>query len=347
MRIRFSLILAGFLALALSPLGGAGAAAEETRLFRIGTGGVGGTYYPVGQGVAHAITNPTGKENCAPMPCGVAHLLAVAQTANGSVSNLEDIREGRIESGFSQSDVAYWAHMASGIYKDAEPFADIRAIASLYREDIHLVARKGSGIENINDLRGRHVSLDDPGSGTIVAARIILKAYGLQEGELKAQYIKPADAIKKMRAGELDAFFVVAGTPSKAISELNADGLVTLIPIDGPVAARLTKDNAFFSRTAIPADSYDGIDQVRTLGVAALWVVHKNQSEEMVYEITRKFWENLPSVRKLGIHPKLNTINLKSAFASMSVPLHPGARRYYDEVLPAVAATLNATQNPN
>ncbi|MEX0583729.1 MAG: TAXI family TRAP transporter solute-binding subunit, partial [Sneathiella sp.] len=193
-------------------------------------------------------------------------------------------------------------------------------------------------IERINDLRGRRVSLDDPGSGTIVDARIILKAYGLHESELKTQYVKPADAVKKMRADELDAFFFVAGTPSVAIAELSAEGLVTLIPIDGPVAARLTLDNAFFSHTTIPADSYDGIGAVRTLGVAALWVVHKNQGEEIVYQITRKFWENLPSIRKLNIHPKLAVINLKSAFASMSVPLHPGAQRYYDEVMPRLSS---------
>ncbi|WP_339630719.1 TAXI family TRAP transporter solute-binding subunit [uncultured Sneathiella sp.] len=346
MRISFSLILAGFLLAAYSPWGGQTAIAGETSLFRIGTGGISGTYYPVGQGVARAVTNPTGAKDCAPAPCGVAGLLAVAQTANGSVSNIEDIREGHIESGFSQSDVAFWAHTATGIYKDSEPFKDIRAIASLYREDIHLVARKGSGIDNINDLRGRRVSLDDPGSGTLVAARIILKAYGLQESDLKAQYIKPVDAIKKMRADELDAFFVVAGTPSNAITELNEEGLVTLIPIDGSVAARLTKDNAFFSATMIPADSYNGVGQVRTLGVAALWVVHKDQSPEMVYQITKTFWENLPSIRKLGIHPKLNTINLKSAFASMSVPLHPGAQRYYDEVMPSVAS-LKSNMKPN
>ena len=318
---------------------GNSAVAEDVQLFRIGTGGVSGTYYPVGQAIARAITNPLSKEDCAPDPCGVPYLLAVAQTANGSVSNIEDIEAKRIESGLSQSDVAFWAHTGSGIFAHRGPLVDIMAIASLYREDIHLVARKDSGIKTIDDLRGKRVSLDDPGSGTLVDARLILKAYGIDESEIKPQYVKAAESIEKMRKGELDAFFLVAGSPSKAVTDLRTEDLITLIPIDGPIARSLTKENAFFSPTTIPAGSYEGVGDVRTLGVAALWVVNKDQSEEQVYEITKTFWENLPEIQKMGLHPKLRSISLKTAFASMSVPIHPGAMRFYQEVLGSVAST--------
>jgi hypothetical protein len=264
-------------------------------------------------------------------------LLSVAQSANGSVYNIEDVQTGKIESALSQSDVAYWAFTGSGIFGNRGANQDITAIASLYREDIHLVARKGSGIESVNDLRGKRVSLDDPGSGTLVDARLILEAFGVREEEFEAQYIKAADAIKKMRDGDLDAFFLVAGSPSKAILELSQENLITLVPIGGPVARLLTRENTFFSTSVIPAGSYHGIDAVRTISVAALWIVSKKQPEDVVYEITKTFWQNLPAIQKLDLHPKLKDVSLKTALASMSIPLHPGALKFYQEFRESVA----------
>ena len=340
MRRKVSIILLTVLAALVAAVSIPSAQADqEATLFRIGTGGTGGTYYPVGQAIVRSISNPTDASVCAPDPCGVPHLLAVAQTSNGSVANIEDIQSRKIESGFSQSDIAYWAHTGTGVFADQGALHDVAAIASLYREDIHLVARKGSGIERITDLRGMRVSLDDPGSGTLVDARIILDAYGIQESDILAQYVKPSDAIKKIRAGELDAFFIVAGSPSKSISELSAEGLITLVPIDGAVASRLTWENAFFSSTTIPAGSYNGIGTVRTLSVAALWIVSMAQNEEQVYQITKTFWENLGEIQTLGLHPKLKYISMKTALSSMGVPLHPGALRYYQEIGQTVART--------
>ena len=332
MRVQLLAKMLGLLTLAVMVAAAPAVRAEPpVSLFRIGTGGTGGTYYPVGQALAHAISNPTAATVCAPVPCGVPGLLAVAQTANGSVSNIEDVQGRKIESGFTQSDVAYWALSGSNVFEAAGPQRDIRGIASLYHEDIHVVARKGSGISRITDLRGKRVSLDDPGSGTLVGARIILNAYGLTEDDLEAQYIKAGDSIKKIREGKLDAFFIIAGNPSRAISELSEEGLVTLIPISGPIASRLTWENPFFTPSVIPAGSYAGVEAVRTLGVAALWVVSSAQSDVQVYEITKRFWENLPDLKKLGLHPKIDRITMATAFFSMSVPLHPGALKYYQE----------------
>lgn len=324
--------LVGGLALFISVLSGSWSVAAETTIFRIGTGGVGGTYYPVGQTISKAISNPTSATDCAPDPCGIPGLLAISQASNGSVSNIEDIENNKIESGFSQSDVAYWALNGSEVFKEKGEYKNIAVIASLYMENIHLVARKGSGIKSVSDLVGKRVSLDDPGSGTLVDARIILKAYGISEDEMRVQYIKPSPAVKKIRAGALDAFFIVAGHPSKAIVELSNDDLVTVINIDGPAADKIVSEYSYFSKQVIPAGNYKGVGDVHTLGVAALWIVGKDQSDETVYKITKAFWENLPGFQKSGAHPKLSSISLKTAFESVSVPFHPGAMKYYDEI---------------
>ena len=115
-----------------------------------------------------------------------------------------------MQSGFTQSDVAYWAFNASGIYEGRPKVDVLRAIANLYPESFHLVARKGSGIKSIKDLKGKRMSLDEPGSGTLVDARLILAAYGLTEKDVKAEYLKAQQAADKLKDGALDAFFSVS-----------------------------------------------------------------------------------------------------------------------------------------
>ena len=88
-------------------------------------------------------------------------LVAVAQSAHGSVANIEAIAAGHVDSGFAQSDITYWAHTGTTIYLETGKVEGIRAIASLYPESIHLVARKGSKIRSILDLAGKRVSLDE------------------------------------------------------------------------------------------------------------------------------------------------------------------------------------------
>jgi len=305
--------------------------AAETSLFRIGTGGIGGTYYPIGQSIAAAISNPKSKSDCASDPCGVPGLLAIGETSNGSVANIASMKSGYLESGFTQSDIAHWARTGTGIYEGEPAFPKVLGIASLFKESIHLVVHKDAGIKRVHDLVGKRVSLDDPGSGTLVDARILLNAYGISEADMMVQYIKPAEAMKKMRKGELDAFFFIAGYPSKAITELSNEKIISLIDIAGTPASRIISENSFFSHQIIPAGSYPGLGEVRTLGLAALWVVQEDVSEELVYNITKSFWKNLPAQLTASSHPKLAEITLDKAYSSLCIPLHPGARKFYED----------------
>jgi TRAP transporter TAXI family solute receptor len=309
------------------------AASQDMRFFRIGTGGTGGTYYPVGGMIAHAISNPPGSRPCDQGgSCGVAGLVAIAQSAHGSVANVDAIKSGQLESAFAQSDVAYWAYTGTGIY-DADGRVDnLRAIASLYPESIHLVARKGSGITSVKDLKDKRVSLDEPGSGTLVDARIILAAYGLSERDVEADYIKPTPAIGKIKDDLLDAFIIVAGYPTGSVAELCATAGCELVPIDGPEAAKIREQYEFFAEDVIPADTYQGIGKTKTLSVAALWVVGAEVDEALVYEITRALWND--STRRLldRGHAKGRSVTLKSALDGVGIPLHPGAERFYREV---------------
>ncbi|MDH3231090.1 MAG: TAXI family TRAP transporter solute-binding subunit [Alphaproteobacteria bacterium] len=327
-----SIIATAMTVLALTGITGGAAASETITFFRIATGGVGGTYYPVSGLIAQAISNPPGSRPCDKGgSCGVPGLVAVAQSAHGSVANIAAVAAGEVESAFAQSDTAYWAHTGTGIYLKSGKVEGIRAIAALYPESIHLVARKGSGIRSVLDLAGRRVSLDEEGSGTLVDARLILSAFGLKESDVKAAYRKPVPSIEMMEAGELDAFFIVAGYPASAVAELAEAVGAELVPIEGPEVDLLAEKYGFFTRVTIPAGTYKGVADIRTLSVGAQWIVGAGVDEELVYRITRSLWHDSTRALLQAGHPQARAIIRETALDGIAIPLHPGAERYYRE----------------
>ena len=307
--------------------------AQDIKFFRIGTGGTAGTYYPIGGLIANAISNPPGSRPCNDGgSCGAPGVVATAVASNGSVANINGIQSGSLESGFTQSDVAYWAYTGTGVYEGKPKVADLRLIANLYPETIHLVARKGANIKSVADLKGKRVSLDEPGSGTLVDARIILGAYGITEKDIKPEYLKPNQAGDKMRDGGLDAFFFVGGYPTSAISELaSAGGGVDLVPVTGPEVDKMLKQYGFFALDTIPANTYKGVGEVKTIAVGAQWVTSAKQPEALIYEITKAMWND--NSRKLldAGHAKGKAITKASATAGAGIPFHPGAEKFYKE----------------
>lgn len=307
--------------------------AQEIQFFRIGTGGTAGTYFPIGGLLANAISNPPGSRACdAGGSCGVPGLVATAVASNGSVANINSIAGGSLESGFSQSDVAYWAHTGTGIYADKGAVEKVRAIANLYPESIHLVARADSGINSVADLKGKKVSLDEPGSGTLVDARLVLEAYGLSENDVQAEYLKPNQAADLMRDGNMDAFFFVGGFPAGAITELATSHAITLVPIAGAEAEKLLGDYQFFAKHVVPGGTYRGVDgDVETISVGAQWVTTADQPEDLIYEVTKALWNNNTRALLDNGHAKGKSIQVDTALDGVGIPLHPGAERFYKE----------------
>ena len=308
------------------------AVAQDITFFRIGTGGTAGTYFPIGGLIANAISNPPGSRACADGgSCGVPGLVATAVASNGSVANVNAIASGSMQSGFTQSDVAYWAFNGSGIYEGRPKVEVLRAIANLYPESFHLVARKGAGIKSIRDLKGKRMSLDEPGSGTLVDARLILAAYGMTEKDIKAEYLKPQQSADKLKDGALDAFFSVSGWPQGAIAELAATTGIELVPIDGPEAEALVKQYAFFAADEIPDGAYKNVAGVKTVSVNAIWATSSKQPDQLIYNVTAALWN--PNTRKLldSGHAKGRAIKLETAVQGLGIPLHAGAEKFYQE----------------
>ena len=319
---------------AMALVGATAAAAQEPQFFRIGTGGTAGTYYPIGGLIANAISAPPGSRPCDEGgACGVPGLIATALSANGSVANVNAIAGGTLESGFSQSDVATWAQTGTGIWEDREAVSNLVAIANLYPETIHLVASADSGISGVADLAGMTVSMDEPGSGTLVDARIILGAYGLSEEDVDAQYLKPDQAAERMRDGAMDAFFFVGGFPAGAIAELASQDDIVLVPITGPEAEAIRADYTFFAENIVPGGTYEGVDEdTTTLSVGAQWITSADQPEELIYQITAALWNDSTRTLLDAGHQKGREITVETATDGVGIPFHPGAERFYREL---------------
>lgn len=311
---------------------------DRLRFFRIGTASTAGTYFPIGGILANAISHPPGSRPCEQGgSCGVPNMIAVVQSTDGSVDNVRQIAQGAVDSGFVQSDVAFWAYRGERLFSDDGPVRNLRAIANLYPEAIHLVVRADAGLRDVRDLAGKRVSLDRPGSGTRVDAELILGAYGVPADAFEDVAVPAGQAADMMREGELDAFFFVAGTPARAISNLAEDIRIELMPLAGPEAEKLRAAYPFFARHGVPAGTYQNVAFTDTLSVGAQWIVDAGIDEETVYQITRALWH--PNTRHLldSGHPKGRLIRLETALDGLGVPLHRGARRWYVEAgkLPA------------
>ena len=294
-------------------------AAQAQQFFRIGTGGTAGTYYPIGGMIANAVSQP-GK------------IIVTAQASNGSLANVNGIAGGAMESGFSQSDVATWAQTGKGLFEGKPSIAELRLIANLYPETIHVVVKKGSGIKSIAELKGKRVALDEPGSGTLVNARLVLAAYGLKESDIKPEYIKPNQASDKMKDGALDAFFFVGGAPAGAIAELASSGAgIELLPITGAQADTLRRGNPFFANDSVPAATYKDVAAVNTLSVGAQWVTSAKADTETVYQITKSLYSDATQKALAAGHAKGKLITVKNAVQGAGIPFHPGAERFYKE----------------
>ena len=292
-------------------------AAAQQRFFRIGTGGTGGTYYPIGGLIANAVS--TDKINVS------------AVATNGSVANINGIVGGSMESGFSQADINSWAYTGTGLYEGKPKVAELRVIANLYPESVHVVVRKGGGMKSIADFKGKRISLDEPGSGTLVNARALLAAHGVSERDIKPEYLKQVQCAEKLKDGTLDGYFQTTGYPQGTLSELAATNGFELLPIDGAVRDKILAQYKFFAKDRIPDGAYKDVKGVETIAVGAQWVTSAKQPEDLVYEITKALWNDKTRTTLDTGHAKGKAIQKATALEGVGIPLHPGAEKFYKE----------------
>ena len=312
------------------------ALAQDMTFFRIGTGGAGGTYFPIGGIIANAISNQPGSRPCDEGGnCGVPGLVAMAQSTNASAHNVNAVQAGQMEAGLTGAATLHYAYKGIGVFEGNQK-PDVRVIANLFPEDLHLVLPKGATLNGLADLKGKRVGIAQAGSGTQIAVELILAAHGITRDDIEEAELNNTQSAERLADGQLDAYFYAAGTPVAAMIQLdNTKGMELY---DWTEEELVTGNTAvpYYIKSLIPAGTYPGVDyDVDTLAVSGMLITNANQPEELIYEITKALWS--PTARKLldNGHPKGKAITVETALdgvEGIGVPLHPGAEKYYREI---------------
>lgn len=290
----------------------------------IGTGAVTGVYYPTGKAIAK-IVNKKGKEH------GVQ---VKVESTGGSVFNVNAIIVGDLEFGIVQSDRQYQAWNGIKDWKDRGPQKKLRSICSFHPESIVLIAGDDTGIETLIDLKGKHINIGNLGSGPRGNAIDAMQSCGIEwRRELSAEGIRAADSAKLLQNGRIDAFFYTVGHPNESIKEATAGKRkVHFVPLTGDCIDQLVAKWLYYAKAYIPISFYPmarNKENVETFGVKATFCTSADVPENVVYIITREFFNNLEDFKKL--HPAYGVLTKNNMLEALSAPIHPGAMKYYKE----------------
>ena len=282
---------------------------------RISTGTPGGGFYPVGEGLARAYARS--------MPDVKVDIHPTA----GAVTNLEAIQRGDADLGFAFADVAYIAFVGR-LEGASRPFDRLRGVAVLQLTPVHLVVGRDRAIRDVKDLRGRRIGVGPPGSGTALTAGLILHAFGIEPAAVHSEMLPFNEAARRLVDGTIDAMFDNAIFPADSVRMATGAG-ARLMPLTGTAIERLRHEYPFLRATVIPRGTYPHlVAGVHTIGVDSVLVCRSGLDESLVYDLTRRFFDALPSLS--SSQDALRFIDLEQAPA-MPIPLHEGAARYYRE----------------
>ncbi|MFC4540728.1 TAXI family TRAP transporter solute-binding subunit [Halosolutus amylolyticus] len=277
-------------------------------------GGTGGTYYPLSNNFKTIVEDNT------------EYSLQV-QSTGASVANVGSLTREEADFAMIQNDIAYFAVNGTGLEDfEGNAMENIRGVATLYPETIHVITQADSGIESVEDLEGATVNTGDAGSGTQVNALQILSSAGIEEGDFDEQTADFATAADQIRDGDVDAAFVVGGWPVGSIDELATTSDISMVEVSGDIREDIKGDAEWFADDTIPSGTYDGVDEdVETVSVQAMIATHDGVDDGVVEAVTEAIFENTGDITQ-----KADFIDVDSAQDGMPIDLHPGADAYFN-----------------
>lgn len=292
---------------------------QTNKILRVSlaTGGTAGTYYPIGSGITAIITKY------------VDSVEATAESTGASVANSKMLRDGEIEF------ILCSASTASSAYQGKETFegkaaTNMRGIASLYPEVFQFVALTGSKLEKVTDLKGKKVAVGAAGSGTERISKILLEAHGITYEDIDPQFLGFGEAVTALKDRLIDCAIVGSGLPTSAVVDASASLDINLLEVDKPSMEKAIEEYKFLKFETIPEGTYNGVNKdILTVATPALFITKEDMDEEVVYNITKGLFENIEELER--VHAQGKNVKLDTAIEAMSVPLHPGAEKYYKE----------------
>lgn len=242
----------------------------------------------------------------------------------GSIENLRLLTTGRAQVAFSAADAAADAVAGQDPFDDAMP---VQAIARVYDDFVHLVVPADSSIRSIEDLRGRDVSLGAFGSGTELIAARLFRAAGIDPDELTNVELGIDQSIEAMLAGEIDAFFWSGGLPTPGVKELAAELPIRLIDLWGLVETVRATHGGGYRHGVVPQGTYGLDDDVATMAVPNVLMVHADAADELVYDLVDVLFDERAKIALQA--PAAALLDRPRAIHTEPVDLHPGAVQYY------------------
>jgi TRAP transporter TAXI family solute receptor len=303
-------------------LGTSTAAIAQQKFVTIGTGGVTGVYYAAGGAICRLLNKDRKQHG---IRCSV-------ESTGGSAFNVNTIKAGELDFGMAQSDVHYNSLKGVAGFKDAGPYADLRAVFSVHPEPFTVLARKEANIKSFDDFKGKRFNVGNPGSGTRSSMEELLVAMGWKmsdfslASELKADEHGPA-----LCDGKIDGFYYAVGHPSANIQDPTTTCGAQIVALTGPAVSKLLAEKPYYAKATIPGGMYAANpNAVETYGVLATLVSSAKVPEETVYQLVKATFDNFDEFKKL--HPAFANLDpAKMVKDGLSAPLHAGAAKYYKE----------------
>jgi hypothetical protein len=292
------------------------APAAAVKKVSLATGGTAGTYYPIGAAIANVITKH------------VDGVEATAEATGASVANLKMIAETKVDFIMSAANTAQGGYLGEKPFE--KPIQNIRGITALYPETFQFVVLKSSGMKSLADLKGKRIVVGAPGSGTERTAKLLLEALGITYNDIKPQFLSFGEGVTALKDRLVDCAIVGAGTPTSAVVDASASLDISLLNVEEDAFNKIAKDSPYLMMVKIPKGTYKGVDQdVMSVASPALLITHKDMDADTVYKITSGIFAHVADIQ--ASHAQGKSISLESALKGMSLPLHPGAEKFFKE----------------
>ncbi len=289
---------------------------QKTYRLVIGTGGISGSYYPLGGAMASIWSK------------NLPNVKVSAQATGASIENTKLMENGEIELGLTQNDLAEYA--AKKQYMFDKEYKSLRAVATLFSEHINIFVNKNSGIKTVADLKGKRVSVGSQGSGGLANSQQIFELYGLSFKDIKPFYLTNVDACDRMKDGLLDAIFVTTSSPNATFQDLAIAKEIQLLSFTDADIKKIIAKYPFFQRTVLAKNTYKGqMQDVTTVAVLGILIASKDLDEKVVYDLTKVLWEKKDDIGAIMV--KAKEMQPNNPVGGITIPLHPGAERYYKE----------------
>jgi hypothetical protein len=305
-----------------APLVMVGASANADTFVRMVSGPAGGSWYPLGAKIMQTMQDE--------IPG-----IATSNTSGGGISNIKAVSGGDAEIGWSYAHTAYNGYTGGGKFDGAKQ-QNISYFATLYPATFQVAVPKDSEIMSFEDMKGANVSPGKSGWTGTAFAESILKSYGFGFDDIKANggtvsFVSYTESVALMKDGHVDVFMAATSVPQASFIELNHSPGLRFIGLPQAKMDEIIKANPGYIRGKIPAGAYEGVDKdIPSLGIVTNMVVSTELPDDLVYQMTKVFWDNhaeFAAVKKVW-----NSVTLENALNGAAIPVHPGAMRYYEEM---------------